>query len=98
MHKIPGTPYAPPSSSGSASPLGGMRSGGSFGNCADFENGSAAADDDDDDTFKARMEKLSDKSSTNLYFEGLGFFLSFFLFFLLFGCGLTGFIFFVGSR
>ena len=55
-----------------------MRSGGSFGNCADFENGSAAADDDDDDTFKARMEKLSDKSSTNLYFEGLGFF-SFFL-------------------
>jgi hypothetical protein len=74
-----------------------MRSGGSFGNCADFENGSAAADDDDDDTFKARMEKLSDKSSTNLYFEGLGFFLSFFLFFLLFGCGLTGF-FFVGSR
>ncbi|KIM74130.1 hypothetical protein PILCRDRAFT_14684 [Piloderma croceum F 1598] len=65
MHKIPGTPYAPPSSSGSASPLGAMRSGGSFGNCADLENGGAGAADDDD-TFKARMEKLSDKSSTNL--------------------------------
>jgi hypothetical protein len=86
MHKIPGTPYAPPSSSGSASPLGAMRSGGSFGNCADLENGGAGAADDDD-TFKARMEKLSDKSSTNLYFEGLGFFfLSCFSLLYLFFC------------
>jgi hypothetical protein len=79
MHKIPGTPYAPPpSSTGSTSPLGGAPSGGSFGGGTEFEKDAdaagrhlgGAARDAGDDTFRARMEKLKDEDSTNLYFEG----------------------------
>jgi hypothetical protein len=79
MHKIPGTPYAPPpSSAGSTSPLGGAPSGGSFGSGTEFEKDTDAAGrhlggvarDAGEDTFRARMEKLKDEGSTNLYFEG----------------------------
>ena len=75
MHKIPGTPYAPPSSTGSMSPRSGVRSGGSFGDGVggtdiDGESAEGRTTEMADNTFRERMEKLGDETSTNLYFEG----------------------------
>jgi hypothetical protein len=77
MHKIPGASYAPPSSTGSTSPLG-TRSAGSFGTGAEFERDSdgggrrvvSGSSEVAENTFRVRMEKLRDENSTNLYFEG----------------------------
>ncbi|KAF7324749.1 hypothetical protein MKEN_00516700 [Mycena kentingensis (nom. inval.)] len=63
VHKIPGTAYAharpappsPPSCSGTRSSSGWDREASTSG----------------DSTFKARMERLADKTSSNLYMEGL---------------------------
>jgi hypothetical protein len=72
MHKIPGTPYAPPSSTGSMSPRGAP----SFGSGAEFEKDTdvdsrvGGAREAAENTFRVKMEKLSDENSTNLYFEG----------------------------
>ncbi|KAF7289770.1 hypothetical protein MIND_01350900 [Mycena indigotica] len=70
VHKIPGTIYAhtrnaPASQVTSASAS--SRDGNSSLHGWEQEEGSTSGDS----TFKARMERLSDKSSTNLYIEGL---------------------------
>ncbi|KAJ6468138.1 hypothetical protein C8R47DRAFT_1055978 [Mycena vitilis] len=66
VHKIPGTMYSQPrpasdhasATTPSASSLAGWEQ-------------ESAGDGSADSTFKAKMERLSDKSSTNLYIEGL---------------------------
>lgn len=65
VHKIPGTMYSQPrpasehgaSATPSASSLAGWEQ-------------ESAGDGSADSTFKAKMERLSDKQSTNLYIEG----------------------------
>nr|GAT51866.1 predicted protein [Mycena chlorophos] len=69
VHKIPGTIYAHARTtpSGSSQTGSSSRDGNSSLNGWEQEEGSTSGDS----TFKARMERLSDKSSTNLYIEGL---------------------------
>ncbi|KAF7300490.1 hypothetical protein HMN09_00933400 [Mycena chlorophos] len=69
IHKIPGTIYAHARTtpSGSSQTGSSSRDGNSSLNGWEQEEGSTSGDS----TFKARMERLSDKSSTNLYIEGL---------------------------
>ncbi|KAJ7487991.1 hypothetical protein FB451DRAFT_1126403 [Mycena latifolia] len=66
MHKIPGTMYSQPrpasDHAASATP--------SASSLAGWEQESAG-DGSADSTFKAKMERLADKMSTNLYIEGL---------------------------
>ncbi|KAF9491710.1 hypothetical protein BDN71DRAFT_1510065 [Pleurotus eryngii] len=60
IHKIPGTPYTAMHSDSSRQ----SASGSQYDDDGDLE-------DEGPDSFKARMERLEDKSSTNLYIEGL---------------------------
>ncbi|KAL0958497.1 hypothetical protein HGRIS_000640 [Hohenbuehelia grisea] len=71
-HKIPGTPYTnmctSPSPSFSASEANAMPSSASEASVV----GSVGANSSEDrESFKARMERLGDRGSTNLYIEGL---------------------------
>ncbi|KAJ7624865.1 hypothetical protein FB45DRAFT_1086922 [Roridomyces roridus] len=75
VHKIPGTMYAPPrTTAGTSDAAHGAAAassdGGGTSSLAGWEQESAG-DASADSTFKAKMERLSDKGSTNLYIEGL---------------------------
>lgn len=67
MHKIPGTPYAPISSS--IDSCGSLCSEGDYD--AEGRGGSHMEENEEEKSFRARMEKLKDPNSCNLYFEGL---------------------------
>ncbi|KAJ7115133.1 hypothetical protein C8R43DRAFT_902815, partial [Mycena crocata] len=67
VHKIPGTMYSQPRP---ASEPAASATTPSASSLAGWEQESAG-DGSADSTFKAKMERLADKSSTNLYIEGL---------------------------